>query len=230
MYPELAALDILDYAERTIWSDQAPGGIQVRERLIAEAGKLDGIAEDTYDALLASHVLEHLANPLGALSEWRELVRPDGFVLLIMPHRDGTFDHHRPVTALEHMRKDAELETGEDDLTHLDEILELHDLRRDPGAPNREVFEQRCRENPASRAMHHHVFSSLAVVEMCRAAGLEVLQLRAKLPFNIVCLCRVDDRGGGELSDAALSKVLRRSPFATDRADARVMGAQLTRA
>jgi hypothetical protein len=115
------------------------------------------------------------------------------------------------------MRKDAERATGEDDLTHLDEVLTLHDLARDPGAPNRQVFEARCRENLSTRAMHHHVFVSRTVVEMCEAAGLEVLLLRAVRPFHIVCLSRVTTGPAGRLAEGELSRALKSSPFASDR-------------
>lgn len=225
VYPQLAALDTLDYAERTIWSQAAeelPGEIGIRHRVIAEAGRLTEVPEDAYDALLASHVLEHLADPLTALREWRRVVRPGGHVLLIVPHRDGTFDHRRPVTTLEHLRADAERHTPEGDTTHLEEIISMHDLERDPGAPDRETFEQRCRENPDTRAMHHHVFVTRTVAEVCEEVGLEVLLLRPKQPFNIVCLCRVgegEERGGASRpSEKELARILRRSTFPSDRA------------
>ena len=35
---------------------------------------LDGIDDASYDVVLASHTLEHIANPLRALSEWRRVV------------------------------------------------------------------------------------------------------------------------------------------------------------
>ncbi len=219
VYSRLGSLDTLDYSERTIWSNATGQQITPRRHVIAEAGSLGEIPNAGYDALLASHVLEHIANPLGALKEWSRVVRPGGHLLLVMPHRDGTFDHRRPVTTLDHFEADAERNTGEEDLTHLEEILALHDLERDPGAPNREVFEQRCRENHRSRAMHHHVFNSRTVVDLCRAASLQVLVLRPKLPFNIVCLCRVGDQPGG-ITDAELTEILSHSPFVSDQADA----------
>jgi len=225
VYERLAHLDTLDYSERTLWSETSHDEINPRQRLIGEARRIAAVPDDSYDALLASHVLEHLADPLGALAEWQRVVRAGGHVLLVMPHRDGTFDHRRPVTSLDHLRADAERETGEDDLTHLPEILELHDLERDPGAIDREVFEQRCRDNPSSRAMHHHVFDSRAVVELCRAAGLVVLAIRPARPFNIFCLCRVEgdgdsgveDDGDSGVEDHELAKILARSPFESDR-------------
>jgi SAM-dependent methyltransferase len=220
VYPRLAAVDTIDYAERTLWSAEAPPEIEPRQRVIAEASHLEQIPDGTYDALLASHVLEHLANPLGALEEWQRVVRPGGHILLIVPHRDGTFDHRRPVTSLEHLREDAARATGEDDLSHLEEILQLHDLERDPGAPNREVFEQRCRENPTSRAMHHHVFVSRSAIEVCRAVGLEVHLLALRAPFHIVCLCQVGADGGEALDDDELAGILSSSPFASDHESA----------
>jgi SAM-dependent methyltransferase len=239
VYPRLGSLDTLDFTERTIRTGAGlHAAIEPRRRLIAEAGRLEAIPEGAYDALLASHVLEHLANPLGALREWRRILRPGGHVLLIVPHREGTFDHRRPVTTLEHLREDAERRTGEDDMTHLEEILELHDLSRDPGAPSREVFERRCRENLTTRGMHHHVFLSRTVAELCLEAGLEVLLLRPTRPFNIVCLCRVPSVDGaadrvtvgeggeprGGLDRAELARALRASPFLSDRPDAVPVG------
>ncbi len=221
VYPRLEALDTLDYSENTLWSASSTGAVAPRRRLIGEAGRLEQVPDGAYDALLASHVIEHLANPLGALAEWQRVLRPDGHLLLVVPHRDGTFDHRRPVTTLEHMLRDAELQTAEDDLTHLEEVLELHDLQRDPGAPNRSAFEQRCRENLASRGMHHHVFVTRSVLELCRAAGLEVLAVRPKRPFHIVCLCRAGGHGGGQLGESGIREELRRSPFLSDRAEAK---------
>jgi SAM-dependent methyltransferase len=218
VYGRLAALDMLDYSEHTLWSDDGRSGPRVRRRMIGEARRLQGMRDGEYDALLASHVLEHVADPLGALGEWQRVVRPWGHILLVIPHYEGTFDHRRPVTTLEHLREDATRETGEDDMTHLPEILALHDLERDPGAGSRAAFEARCRDNEASRGMHHHVFDSRAVVDLCRTAGLSVLALRPKRPFDIFCLCRVeaqDDRG---IDDREVADMLAHSPFKSDRA------------
>jgi len=240
VYPLLGALDTLDYSEQTLWSAAAgERAVVPRSRLIGEARRIEGVEDDTYDALLGSHVLEHVADPLGALAEWQRVVHPGGHILLVVPHREGTFDHRRPLTSLEHLWADRERETGEDDLAHLSEVLELHDLARDPGAPNRETFEQRCRENASTRAMHHHVFDSRAAVEMCREAGLQMLAMRPREPHDIFCLCRVTGQVGGGcpeqageprrrdqdagedhggLGDGELKKILNGSPFASDRA------------
>jgi SAM-dependent methyltransferase len=216
VYPKLAALDTLDFAETTLWSFKRRD-VEPRRHLIGEAGRLDGISDDSYDAVLSSHVLEHISNPLGALGEWRRVVRPGGHIMLIIPHKDATFDHRRPVTTLEHMLEDAAANTDESDMTHLDEFIELHDIARNPAAPSREIFEERCRENLDNRSMHHHVFISQTVVDLCRAADLRVLLLRPAPPCHILCLCRVDEDSSEDLTDAELKAALASSPFASDR-------------
>jgi SAM-dependent methyltransferase len=216
IYPRLAALDTLDFAETTLWSSKRRD-IEPRRHLIGEAAGLHGVSDDAYDAVLSSHVLEHISNPLGALLEWRRVVRPGGHIVLIVPHKDATFDHRRPVTTLEHMLQDAAADRDENDTTHLDEVLALHDLERDPAAPSRAVFEQRVRENLTTRSMHHHVFVSRTVVDLCRAAGLQVAMLRPAPPCHILCVCRVEGEPSDELTDAELDACLANSLFASDR-------------
>lgn len=221
VYSRLAALDTLDFSEQTIWSGASKLPRQHRRTLIGEARRLDAVADHSYDAVLASHVIEHIADPIGALREWQRVVRPGGHLLLLVPHRDGTFDHRRPVTTVEHLLSDAERQMGEDDLTHLPEILELHDLERDPGAGSRENFERRSLENARMRALHHHCFDTRSVAEMCEAAGLSVLMLKPRLDFHIVCLARVGAPPPGQppspFSEAELARELANSPFPSDR-------------
>lgn len=217
VYPQLSALDVLDYADRTIWTEHAPpaGRRGPRpNRVIGEAGRLEGFADGSYDALLSSHVIEHLANPIGALRRWGEVVRPGGRILIVAPHLEGTFDHRRPVTTLDHLREDDERGTGEDDLTHLDEVVELHDLSRDPGSEDRETFERRARENPATRAMHHHTFTSRTLAATVAEAGLSLIVLKPQPPMNIICVCQI---GATAMADAELERLLAASPFPADR-------------
>nr|MBA2668900.1 methyltransferase domain-containing protein [Gemmatimonadota bacterium] len=108
------------------------GTHQAGFQLVREAVDLSGIPDEAYDFLLASHVLEHIANPLRALREWTRVLRVGGLMVVVVPHRDGTFDHRRPVTTLQHLIDDDRNGITEDDLTHLQESLELHDFGLDP--------------------------------------------------------------------------------------------------
>ena len=75
------------------------------------------------------------------------MVKPGGTLVVVVPDRRQTFDRRRPITPFEHLLQDHERNMGEDDLTHLEEILRLHDFAMDPEAGDREAFAARCRAN-----------------------------------------------------------------------------------
>jgi SAM-dependent methyltransferase len=41
-----------------------------------------------YDFCFASHVLEHIANPLKALQGWIRIVKPGGHIILVLPEKN----------------------------------------------------------------------------------------------------------------------------------------------
>ena len=73
------------------------------------------IQDKTYDFVMSSHVIEHIANPIRALKEWHRVVRPGGAGIFVVPHLNFTFDHHRPLTTLQHMLDDFAQSTTDDD-------------------------------------------------------------------------------------------------------------------
>lgn len=54
--------------------------------------------DDTLDYVLTSHVIEHFFDPVKALREWHRVVKPGGYIFIIAPHKDRTFDKPREVT------------------------------------------------------------------------------------------------------------------------------------
>jgi len=157
---------------------------------ILEATMMKGLDDGAYDFVLSSHVLEHVANPLLALSEWKRLLVDDGMLVLLLPDRSHTFDHHRPLTTMEHLIADFEAGTGEDDLTHLPEILALHDLERDPEAGDSEAFRSRSMKNVENRCLHHHVFNAALARSLAGYVGLEVLVVERIYPHHILVLAQ----------------------------------------
>jgi SAM-dependent methyltransferase len=203
VYPVAARIDNCNFGGHTVWEgdisegetftfdkDKGPG-----RQFVMEASSLQSIDDATYDFLLSSHCIEHLANPLQGLAAWVRVLKEDAVMALIVPHKDGTFDHRRPVTSMQHLIQDLNDQTTEHDLTHLEEILQLHDLKKDPGGGTPEAFEKRSRRNFENRCMHQHVFDTRLVVEVIDYAGLQILALEVFRPFHIVAIAKKPRRG-----------------------------------
>jgi SAM-dependent methyltransferase len=223
LYPLALRVDECNFSERTLWD--APGtddgGANERpgSRLIAEGGDLGSIDSGSYDFVLSSHMLEHTANPLRVLEEWWRVLRPSGGLILVVPHRDGTFDHRRPVTTLAHLRGDLERGTTEEDLTHLDEIVSLHDVSRDPGLADLDELRERATRNHELRSLHHHVFDSRLALASVAEAGFVPLCVEALLPYHVIVAAAKPPIGTERpLTEAEAARILARSPFPTDRA------------
>lgn len=228
-FPVYRVLDGLDnclFSSQTIWTGECQAGKSFvfhpkkspGTQLFCDASDLGTIQDSSYEAVLASHCLEHIANPLRALAEWKRVLKPEGLLLLILPHKDGTFDWHRPTTPLGHMIADFRGQVGEDDLTHLPEILELHDLDRDRAAGTKAQFHSRCLQNFSNRAMHHHVFDTNLATALLDEAGFQVIRVDSFKPYHIVILAT--SRNGRPDNTVFLGQdasYRKNSPFASDR-------------
>jgi SAM-dependent methyltransferase len=224
LYDACAAVDGVQYAEDTIWhGEQRAGPFQPQagpptgELHIADGATLEGIGDDTYDAILSSHVIEHIANPLGALAVWRRVVRQDGHLLLVAPHKSGTFDHRRAVTPLAHMVEDFERGTDESDRTHLDETLELHDRSRDAEDGDQQAWASARRDNARTRVLHHHVFTADSLLELLDHAGIALLEVEVRYPHDIYVLGRFDTAPDNAAMTGPAAAWRSGSPFAVDR-------------
>jgi len=197
LYDCVASLDNCNFASHTIWAQHDAGDTFVYSnnrpagrQYLAEGMDLIAIADASYEFILSSHMLEHTANPLHALRAWHRVLGADGALILLVPDKKWTFDHKRPVTTLTHLIEDLNRSTGEDDLTHMPEILQLHDLQRDPGAESYEIFKTRCQNNLEIRGMHHHVFDTSLVREMLEYSGFSVMFTRNAFDAHIIAVAK----------------------------------------
>jgi SAM-dependent methyltransferase len=74
--------------------------------------------DESVDFVISSHVLEHFWDPIKAIKEWMRVVKTSGYVFMIVPHKDRTFDKDRPRTLLRELvdRHDGSIEAPEIDL------------------------------------------------------------------------------------------------------------------
>lgn len=182
LYNIIKGVDGCNFSTKTIWE----GNIEAGEtyiyhenkkgfQYISEATDLSLIPDSKYDFVISSHCLEHVANPLKAVSEWVRVLKKDGTILIVLPNKQYTFDNKRPVTKMTHLLDDYNCNTGEDDLTHLEEILKLHDLKKDKLAGSFEQFRERGLKNFEKRSLHHHVFDITLLKEIFNFFKLEVI-------------------------------------------------------
>ena len=183
IYRTCASCDGVNFSANTAWwvkgeTDTYSYSGKVLGRIfIADAVNMDCISDASYDFVMSSNNLEHLANPMKALKEFIRAAKPGGTVIIIVPNKNFCFDHKRKYTSFEHLLYDFENDTPETDLTHLPEILELHDLSMDPPAGDLEHFRQRSLDNYNNRCLHHHVFCTDTLRRMFEHLGLEVLHV-----------------------------------------------------
>ncbi len=182
VYALAASIDNCNFATSTVWSHGETGrtfrylpDAEMGLQYIHDATDLASIKDRAYDFLLASHILEHVANPLRALEEFRRVLKPNGSIVVLVPNRVHTFDHRRPVTTFAHLLQDKVAQQDEGDLTHVEEILALHDLSMDTPAGTLDQFRERCLLNRENRCIHHHVFSLDVLQQAFREVHLRPL-------------------------------------------------------
>ena len=204
VYPLAQRIDNVNFSSQTAWESGLRDGGDFRfasakspgRQFLREATNLSGIADASYDFVLSSHCLEHVANPLAALRDWRRVTRDGGHLLLILPDPQHTFDHRRPKTTLSHLREDFLRDIGEDDLTHLPEILAQHDLTLDWPAGSPEQFRNRSLLNAQNRCLHHHVFDLSLMRAMLDETDWDVLALEAVRPLHLIAFAQKKARNG----------------------------------
>lgn len=182
LYAVVGTLDGVNFSNQTLWEGSLQSGQNFSFRdgstgrqYISDATNLSEIAGEKYDFALSSNCLEHVANPLRALAEWRRVIKRGGALVLAVPRKETNFDHRRPVTSFRHLLADFENKVGEDDLTHLDEILSLHDLSLDPEAGEFDAFRRRSADNLSNRTLHHHVFDLDLAAQVVTFSGFVVV-------------------------------------------------------
>lgn len=194
LYRVLGNLDNVNFSSNTVWEGSLSEGLlfkfdkKIGYQYIREASDLYGISNNKYDFLLSSHNMEHLANPLKTIQEWKRVVKPNGSFLFILPNKEGTFDYKRPVTTIEHLIDDLKKNTPESDETHFEEVLSLHDLSKDPGGLESKEFKERTYKNLDNRCLHHHVFDLELLGQIAEYSSIEIILLAKFSKMHLVLL------------------------------------------
>lgn len=165
IYSRPVGLDNVNYNLVTVWegfiasAEFQPAGKPLGRQFISEAYELLFLRNESLDFLISSNMIEHSAHPIKCLLEWPRILKPRGRMIVVLPSPRYTFDNQRPVTRVSHLLDDFQADIGEDDTSHLDEIISLHNLKRDLSWSSSLEFEKATRKNNELRIAHHHVFN-----------------------------------------------------------------------
>jgi SAM-dependent methyltransferase len=180
IYNNIKSCDCINYSSNTVWTGELTTDYVIPNKILGKQFIMDGtnlenISDNTYDFILSSNNLEHIANPLKAILEWKRVLRGGGLLLILVPQKEFTFDHKREITEFTHIIIDFEEDIKEDDLTHLDEILKNHDLNMDKTAGTYDEFKRRSLNNVENRCLHHHVYSLDTLEQMLLHCDIAVI-------------------------------------------------------
>lgn len=145
------------------------------------------IANQKYDLILNSHVIEHIANPLKAIRNWKEILNPNGLIFSIIPDKSQMFDCNRPLTRLDHLVMDMYNEIEENDETHIKEAVELF---VNNGGYDYENYVKSSKDNFKYRAIHHHCFDAKLIRSMFEFLHFKVIyQSQSGMHITTIAQC-----------------------------------------
>lgn len=77
-----------DPLARTAWAFPNIVGVHSYDKEHGDAQTLDGVPDNCYNFVHASHVLEHLTRPNMSLERWIDVVKPGGHLIITVPDED----------------------------------------------------------------------------------------------------------------------------------------------
>ena len=141
-----------------------------------DATDLSSFSDDSFDFIINSHILEHLANPMKALMEWKRIVKKGGFIFFVVPNMEFTNDSHRSLTTMEHLVKDYENNTSLHDTTHMREVF----------SNSKNPWYCMERFQPLqSPYLHQHTWNMKSLLELLGYLKFEIVDAWETGPFNL---------------------------------------------
>ena len=131
----------------------------VKPDILDDAEELSTISDNSLDFVLANHVIEHMANPIKALSNWSRVLRKGGHLFLAVPEHSLNFDKERELTSWQHILQDYLSPSPERDFEHFREFS-LHVSCRFFKVKPESEFEEFAKELWEKQySIHYHVWN-----------------------------------------------------------------------
>jgi len=153
-------------------------GVNFSNKTIWEGKIKEGESYNYYKNLFGFQYINH----------WRRVLNQRGRLVLILPDSSVTFDRKRPITKLEHLIEDYNNDVQEDDNTHFNEVIDLHDMDLDKALGSRDILKERTIQNLSYRAVHHHVFNFELIKDLLSYTGFDVEFQQNFHPFHLITI------------------------------------------
>ena len=138
--------------------------------VVDEAERLDKFADESLDFVIANHVLEHVEDPVAALTAFVRVLRPGGIVFLTLPDPRYSFDGRRERTTVAHVMRDHRDGPETSRREHYEEWAHIVE-----GLVEREDIERRTAEFASEGTRNHfHVWELGTFIELLFALELPV--------------------------------------------------------
>ena len=137
-------------------------GTNLIEADIVDNGEtLSSIADNSWDFVIANHMIEHCQNPIGALENFLRVLKPGGIVYMGVPDKRYIFDVDRPMTSLDHLIRDYKEGPEWSKVSHYEEYVRLVEK-----FPQEQVFARQQALINIDYSIHFHVWTSETFSEL----------------------------------------------------------------
>lgn len=136
----------------------------VKVDVLGDGEKLDNIAQESNDFVIANHFIEHCQNPIQTLENIFRILRIGGYMYMAIPDKRYTFDLLRPVTSLEHFIKDYEEGPEWSEYDHYYEFVKYTEHGK--GKTESEIKEVIKELKAKNFSIHYHVWDHQSMLDM----------------------------------------------------------------
>lgn len=168
-------------------SDSWEGEANIKPEIVNLVANGDDLPfkDNTLDYVLSSHVFEHFFDPIKVLNEWIRVLKPGGYIAMIIPHKDRTFDKDRDVTSLDELIKRHNGDYKISDYAYMTDEKKIQVNFVKQGCDNSDnphiLIKDGSVPDGYTRFVeddHHHwnVWTTQDVVEICKYLNLKIIE------------------------------------------------------
>jgi SAM-dependent methyltransferase len=182
--PPAARVKYVDRVDQVALARDHPelGSKLVKVDIVDDGERLGTVSDSSQDFVIANHFVEHCQNPIQALCSMLRVLRSGGILYLAIPDKRYTFDKDRPVTPIEHLKRDFQEGPAWSRRQHYEEWTALVDRVRGEAEVEGRIRELMDREAP----IHYHVWTQVELLEL-------ILAVRRMRSFEIELIFKRDN-------------------------------------